>query len=200
MAEPFTILRDVPQTMRDGTVLRADVYRPSGGGPFPALLERTPYGKDSSPECQVGAPPFFASRGYAVVVQDVRGRFASEGRFVPFQDDGWGPTRDGYDTVEWIATQPWCTGAVGTIGGSYAGATQYRLAPATEFQESETLEFPGVAVRVGAVVGPLAQPLFCAVGVAQAMPWRLNALKIAVMCGVPSFRLPLSSSAASHCM
>src|SRR4029453_8050343 len=74
----FTIRRDVPQTMRDGTVLRADVYLPKGAGPFPALLERTPYSKDNSPECQVGAPPFFASHGYAVVIQDVRGRFASE--------------------------------------------------------------------------------------------------------------------------
>ncbi len=131
MAEPsaFTILRDLAQPMRDGTVLRADVYLPKDGGPFPALLERTPYGKDNSPECQVGAPPFFASHGYAVVVQDVRGRFASEGRFVPFHDDGWGPNRDGYDTIEWIAAQPWCDGHVGTIGGSYAGATQYRLAP-----------------------------------------------------------------------
>ena len=125
----FTVLRDVPQTMRDGTVLRADVYLPKGKGPFPALLERTPYSKDNSPECQVGSPPFFASQGYAVVIQDVRGRFASEGRFIPFHDDGWGENRDGYDTVEWIAAQPWCDGNVGTIGGSYAGVTQYRLAP-----------------------------------------------------------------------
>ena len=125
----FTVRRDVPQTMRDGTVLRADVYLPKGKGPFPALLERTPYSKDNSPECQVGSPPFFASQGYAVVIQDVRGRFASEGRFIPFHDDGWGENRDGYDTVEWIAAQPWCDGNVGTIGGSYAGATQYRLAP-----------------------------------------------------------------------
>ena len=125
----FTVLRDVPQTMRDGTVLRADVYLPQGKGPFPALLERTPYSKDNSPECQVGSPPFFASQGYAVVIQDVRGRFASEGRFIPFHDDGWGENRDGYDTVEWIAAQSWCDGNVGTIGGSYAGATQYRLAP-----------------------------------------------------------------------
>ena len=125
----FTIRRDEPQTMRDGTVLRADVYLPKGKGPFPALLERTPYSKDNSPECQVGSPQFFASQGYAVVIQDVRGRFASEGRFIPFHDDGWGENRDGYDTVEWIAAQPWCDGNVGTIGGSYAGATQYRLAP-----------------------------------------------------------------------
>ena len=125
----FTVLRDVPQPMRDGTVLRADVYMPKGKGPFPALLERTPYSKDNSPECQVGSPPFFASQGYAVVIQDVRGRFASEGRFIPFHDDGWGENRDGYDTVEWIAAQPWCDGNVGTIGGSYAGVTQYRMAP-----------------------------------------------------------------------
>ena len=103
----FTVRRDLPQTMRDGTVLRADVYLPKGKGPFPALLERKPYSKDNSPECQVGSPPFFASQGYAVVIQDVRGRFASEGRFIPFHDDGWGENRDGYDTVEWIAAQPW---------------------------------------------------------------------------------------------
>ncbi len=129
LSPEFTIRRDVPQTMRDGTILRADVYLPKGTGPFPALLERTPYSKDNSPECQVGSPPFFATNGYAVVIQDVRGRFASEGRFIPFHDDGWGVNRDGYDTVEWIAAQPWCDGNVGTIGGSYAGATQYRLAP-----------------------------------------------------------------------
>ena len=125
----FRILKDLVQPMRDGTPLRADVYLPEGDGPFPALVERTPYGKENSPEKQVGAPEFFAGQGYAVVVQDVRGRFASEGRFVPFHDDGWGANRDGYDTVEWIAAQPWCAGKVGTIGGSYAGATQYRLAP-----------------------------------------------------------------------
>ncbi len=127
--DAVTILRDVPQPMRDGTILRADVYLPPGGGPAPALLERTPYSKHDSPECQVGAPAFFAAHGYAVVIQDVRGRFASGGRFVPFEDDGWGANQDGYDTVEWIARQPWCDGRVGTIGGSYAGATQYRLAP-----------------------------------------------------------------------
>jgi hypothetical protein len=125
----FRVFRDLVQPMRDGTLLRADLYLPEGDGPFPALVERTPYGKDNSPEKQVGATEFFASHGYAVVIQDVRGRFGSEGRFVPFNDDGWQANRDGYDTVEWIAAQPWCTGKVGTIGGSYAGATQYQLAP-----------------------------------------------------------------------
>ena len=125
----YTILRDLAIPMRDGTTLYANVFMPKGDGPFPALLERTPYDKENSPEMQVGAPPFFASHGYAVVMQDVRGRFKSEGEFIPFHDDGWGPNRDGYDSVEWIAAQPWCNGKVGAIGGSYAGVTQYRMAP-----------------------------------------------------------------------
>jgi len=123
------ILRDQPVTMRDGTRLYANVHLPAGPGPFPALLERTPYSKDNSVEVQIGAPAFFVAAGYAVVLQDVRGRFRSEGRFVPFQDDGWGANRDGWETVAWVAAQPWCNGQVGTIGGSYSGATQYRLAP-----------------------------------------------------------------------
>ncbi len=124
-----SILRNVVVPMRDGTRLSADVYLPRGDGPFPALVERTPYGKEASIEVQIGAPQFFTDHGYAVVIQDVRGRFASEGRFYPFKYDGWGEQQDGYDTVEWIAAQPWCDGRVGTIGGSYAGATQYRMAP-----------------------------------------------------------------------
>jgi putative CocE/NonD family hydrolase len=127
--DQLPVLRDQAVTMRDGATLYADVHLPAGHGPFPALLERTPYSKDNSPEAMVGAPAFFGAQGYAVVVQDVRGRFMSEGAFAPFQDDGWGANRDGADTVEWIAAQPWCNAAVGTIGGSYAGATQYLLAP-----------------------------------------------------------------------
>ena len=123
------VLRNVVVPMRDGTRLRADVYLPRSDAPVAALVERTPYGKDASIEVQIDAPRFFTDHGYAVVIQDVRGRFQSEGRFYPFKDDGWGENRDGYDTVEWIAAQPWCDGRVGTIGGSYAGATQYRMAP-----------------------------------------------------------------------
>ena len=128
-ASEIKVLRDEVVGMRDGTRLYADVHLPAGPGPFPALLERTPYNKENSVEVQAGAPAFFVAAGYAVVIQDVRGRFRSEGRFVPFQDDGWGANRDGWETVEWVAAQPWCNGQVGTIGGSYSGATQYRLAP-----------------------------------------------------------------------
>ncbi len=74
------------------------------------------------------------------------------------------------------------------------------MAPATAFQESDTWLLPGVAVTVGATEGPAPHPLFVGAGVAHAMPWRSKAAWIAVMCGVPSFRSPLSSSAVIHCM
>lgn len=132
LSEPIhdvSVQRNVAVPMRDGTVLRGDLYLPSGAGPWPTLLERTPYNKDTSSEIATGAPEFFGSRGYAVMIQDVRGRFKSDGDFRPFHDDGWRENRDGYDTVEWIAAQPWSNGKVGTIGGSYSGATQYQLTP-----------------------------------------------------------------------
>ena len=114
--------------MRDGTILRGNITRPSSAGQFPVIIERTPYNKEGGSENSIGSPEFFAQRGYAVVVQDVRGRFASEGEFYPFRDDGAGVNRDGYDTVEWAAAQPWSDGKVGMIGGSYSGVTQYRNA------------------------------------------------------------------------
>jgi len=114
--------------MRDGTILRGNLTRPDVEGQFPVIIERTPYNKEGGSENSIGSPEFFAQRGYAVIVQDVRGRFASEGEFYPFRDDGAGVNRDGYDTVEWAAAQPWSDGKVGMIGGSYSGATQYRNA------------------------------------------------------------------------
>jgi putative CocE/NonD family hydrolase len=120
--------KNVEIPMRDGTTLRANITRPNADGQFPALLERTPYNKEGGSENTVGAPEYYASRGYVVIIQDVRGRFASDGEFYPFRDDGAGTNRDGYDTVEWLAAQPWSDGNVGTIGGSYSGATQYRNA------------------------------------------------------------------------
>ncbi len=115
--------------MADGTRLAMDVYRPDAPGKFPALVERTPYDKTKSSEIQVGAHTFFAERGYVFLVQDTRGRFASEGTFYPFLDDGWLGNRDGYDTVQWIAQQPWSDGKVGVLGGSYTGQTAYMIAP-----------------------------------------------------------------------
>lgn len=118
--------RDLEVTMRDGVTLRADVYRPADGGPVPALLERTPYGKGNGR--YVGGlifnPLDAVERGYAVVVQDVRGRNRSEGAWEPFVNE----RDDGHDTIEWIAQQPWCDGIVGLYGASYMGATALQAA------------------------------------------------------------------------
>jgi uncharacterized protein len=115
-AHAVKIERAVPVTMRDNTVLRADVYRPDVEGRYPVLLERTPYNKDTIAEFGVTA----AARGYVVIVQDVRGRYTSEGDWYPFQYE----SQDGYDTVEWAAALPYSNGRVGMFGGSYVGATQ----------------------------------------------------------------------------
>jgi putative CocE/NonD family hydrolase len=115
--------KNVAVPMRDGVVLRADVVRPAGDGKFPVLVYRTPYGKDAAQQ-EYTTFKHAAERGYAVVIQDVRGRFQSEGDFRPYENEG----RDGYDTIEWAASQPWSNGAVGTFGLSYPGAVQWLAA------------------------------------------------------------------------
>ena len=99
------IERNVEAAMRDGTILRADIWRPDTEGKFPILIERTPYDKTGSSESKYGAGEYYAPRGYVTVIQDVRGRFASDGEYYPFRDDGDGEKQDGYDTVEWAAKQ-----------------------------------------------------------------------------------------------
>ena len=121
-AEPL-VERDVAVRVRDGTVLRADVLRPAGAGRFPVLVYRTPYGKQEAVR-EHGTFGRAVARGYAVVVQDVRGRYASAGTFDPYRNEG----RDGYDTIEWAAAQPWSDGRVGTFGLSYPGAVQWLAA------------------------------------------------------------------------
>src|SRR5688572_8961984 len=91
--------RNVPARMRDGVTLYADVYRPTGEGPFPVILMRLPYDKTSAENIAYTDPSWYARHGYLVVIQDVRGRDASEGEFIPFQHDA----EDGYDTIEWAA-------------------------------------------------------------------------------------------------
>lgn len=108
--------------MRDGVVLRADVVRPQAGGPFPTLVYRTPYGKTATTDGAIVGKA--VARGYAVVVQDVRGRYKSDGVYEPYRHDG----EDGFDTIEWAATQPWSNGRVGTFGLSYPGAVQWLAA------------------------------------------------------------------------
>jgi uncharacterized protein len=115
-AYSVAIERGVESKMKDGTVLRADLYRPNAPGPFPVLLERTPYNKVNSADFALKA----AARGYLVVLQDVRGRYSSDGEWYPFRNE----SSDGYDTVEWAASLSGSNGQVGMIGGSYVGATQ----------------------------------------------------------------------------
>ncbi|MFD3613644.1 CocE/NonD family hydrolase [Streptomyces sp. NPDC058676] len=115
---------DVPAEMRDGTVLRADVYRPGGTGPWPVLLARLPYGKQTPMMAVVLDPLAAARRGFLVVVQDTRGRFASEGEWEPWTYE----ESDGYDTVRWAAALPGSNGSVGMVGGSYFGNTQWMAA------------------------------------------------------------------------
>jgi uncharacterized protein len=112
--------------MRDGVQLVADVYRPAesqNGARFPAILTRSPYDTRIQ-KISIENARALAEHGYAVVLMDVRGRGDSEGEFKPYRNDG----RDGYDAIEWCATQAWCDGRVGTWGGSYLGHVQWLAA------------------------------------------------------------------------
>lgn len=122
------VMKNVPVPVRDGVHLAADVYRPARGGAFveeklPALLERTPYSKDNAERVEQNGL-WYAERGYVMVIQDVRGRYRSEGTFSFLAQEA----ADGHDTIEWVARQPWCDGKVGTLGLSYAGWTQLSAA------------------------------------------------------------------------
>jgi uncharacterized protein len=115
---------DVGVVMRDGTRLSVDVFLPIGRGPSPALLCRSPYGKDADP--YAGWARQFAEAGYAVALQDVRGRYDSDGEWEPYVHEA----QDGADTIEWLAAQEWCDGRVGMFGISYVGFTQALAASA----------------------------------------------------------------------
>ncbi len=117
-AEPYAVTfeANIRVKMRDGVGLRADIYRPAADGKFPVLLQRTPYNKNN----EFGFGLKAAARGYVVIVQDVRGRFGSEGEWYTFKHE----SDDGFDTVEWAAALPYADGRVGMFGGSYVGATQ----------------------------------------------------------------------------
>lgn len=135
---PFEVIReaDVMVPARDGVQLATDIYRPARDGKpvegrFAVILERTPYGKhlasrseldagESKPRSRLEIARYFVEQGYIVVYQDCRGRYGSQGRFIKYLSDG----EDGFDTIEWIARQPWCDGRVATMGLSYAAHTQ----------------------------------------------------------------------------
>jgi uncharacterized protein len=118
-----TIDRDVPVKMSDGTCLYADVYRPSGVRSSPAIITRTPYGKET--ERFTARAQYFADHGYVFIIQDVRGCGKSQGDFYPFFNEA----KDGYETLTWAADQNWSSGRTGTIGASYGAWTQWLTAP-----------------------------------------------------------------------
>lgn len=150
------IEKNVMVPMRDGVRLATDIYRLAGADPTPVLVARTPYNKDG---ILAGGETFdilqAVQAGYTVVVQDVRGRYASEGMFNPHVQE----TDDGVDTFAWTAVQSWSNGAVGTFGGSYLGATQWlpareqppalrAMAPAVTFSDA----YEGCSYQGGAKV------------------------------------------------
>jgi uncharacterized protein len=152
--EAGQVERGVAVPMRDGVKLIADVYLPPGKGPWPVILIRTPYNRAAG---QGAAQPFRAH--YAVVIQDTRGRYESGGEFTPFLPE----VTDGYDTVEWTASQPWSNGKVGMTGGSYVGIVQVLAAIARPphlqaiFPIVTPSDFYGDTVYTG---GALRQELF----------------------------------------
>ncbi|QKR99488.1 CocE/NonD family hydrolase [Sphingomonas sp. CL5.1] len=130
-----SILSDRMVPMRDGVHLATDIYLPAGPGPFPVLLERTPYDKrgtnhgdltaaDPVPRPKPEIARWFAEAGYAYVLQDCRGRFGSEGIFTKYLSEA----EDGADTLAWLLEQPWCDGRIGTLGLSYGAHVQNALA------------------------------------------------------------------------
>ncbi|WP_174187250.1 CocE/NonD family hydrolase, partial [Nocardia barduliensis] len=147
---------DVEATMRDGTVLRADVYRPTGEGPWPVLIHRTPYHRRQLPQMMLDLYAA-VSRGYILVHQDTRGRSGSDGEWLPFTYE----VEDGYDTVRWAAGLPGSNGVVGMFGASYTGNTQWAAAlakppelraisPQTTWSDpSDGLHFRGGAIELG---------------------------------------------------
>ncbi|MET0713571.1 MAG: CocE/NonD family hydrolase [Mycetocola sp.] len=155
---------DVPVPMRDGTVLRADVYRPSSGGPHPVLVQRSPYDKLNSYEVMHDFLHIVRA-GYIMVFQDTRGRFESDGEWIPLKHE----RDDGFDTIEWAAAMPGSNGKVGMVGMSYKGSTQWSAAIArpphleaiapifTHADPADGLMFRGGAIELGlnAWWGPL---------------------------------------------
>lgn len=145
--------------MRDGVKLMADVYRDEAIGKAPVILMRTPYDRTK----QNGTGEAWARAGYIFIAQDCRGKFGSAGEFAPYNNEG----QDGYDTTEWVTRQPWCSGRVGMMGGSYVGAVQWQaavehppglsaIAPQATWSSFHRNLYLGGAVRLALIAGWIA--------------------------------------------
>jgi predicted acyl esterase len=139
--------QDVRVPMRDGVRLSVDVNRPQGSGPFPAILSLCPYGKESQrfppghfSFVESGNTPYYVQHGYAHILADSRGSVPSEGRW---ELSSRAEQEDGYDLVEWIAGQPWCTGKIAMVGGSYYGQIQFLVAATQPPHLTTILPFNG---------------------------------------------------------
>jgi uncharacterized protein len=148
---------DVMVAMQDGTKLAANIFRPKADGRYPVILMRSPYGK---PGEKAEEPRRYVAAGYAVVVQDCRGRGKSEGAWDPFRYD----VEDGYATQEWVGQQPWCNGSIGTAGGSYLGWTQWApaaqgsryvkaMVPTVPFGNAYDIAYNGGALQLALLMG-----------------------------------------------
>jgi putative CocE/NonD family hydrolase len=162
----YVVEKDVPIQMRDGVRLFADVYRPPIEGKFPVVLIRLPYGKQEYYTHMPAYGRFWSKKGYVCVIQDVRGKWASEGEFGAMAGEG----DDGYDALEWIARQPWCDGNIGMMGESYYAHTQWAaaitrhpnlkcIAPMDMDTDSYRLNFPGGAFSMQLIGGWIAGQL-----------------------------------------
>src|SRR4051794_8535933 len=137
--------KDVPITMSDGVTLYSDVIRPDKPGRYPVMVEQTPYNKNVvDGSTSFGDNTYFAQRGYVVVIVDVRGTGSSEGQWQSFDDR---EQRDGFDVVQWAASQPWSDGKVGLFGPSYMGLNQ--LLTAAQHPRGLRAIFPVVPMADG---------------------------------------------------
>ncbi len=172
---------DVMVPMRDGVRLATDIYLPGNNGQiaagkFPVILGRGPYNKETG---ALQAARYYVSRGYVYIVQDVRGRYKSEGRWIPISSD----VNDGVDTAKWIGSQPWSDGGIGTVGSSYNGATQHAMAI-------------GNAPHLKAMVPRNAMSNFGRYGVRHNGAFELRFFNWALMMGDPSRTASLPVAAA----
>lgn len=167
--------------MRDGVMLATDIYRTPTVGRAPVLLMRTPYNKDRGKSIAER----YASAGYIAVVQDCRGRYQSEGDFIPYNSEG----QDGYDAIEWLGKQPWCNGRIGMWGASYVGATQWQaaaekppglvtIAPTATWSSFYRNLYLGGALRISLITGWAAGQAQKPDGAAVTADWRRTLLHL----------------------